>query len=210
MINVLLADDHSIVRSGIKALIRENFQFQRIDEAEDGTEIFRMLKVVKYDVLLLDISMPEMDFSQVLQWVNASTPGTRVLVFTMHREDIYGPRCLVLGARGFIHKTAANGEIVQAMKRILDGKKYISPNLAEILSESGSRKELTNPFLSLSSRELELANLFNRGKSLPEICTILNIQYSTANTHKRRLFEKLNVENILSLCRLMQAYDMPS
>jgi two-component system invasion response regulator UvrY len=208
--NVLLADDHSIVRSGIKALLKEHFQFQRIDEAEEGTELFRLMKIIRYDLVILDITMPELDLAHALQWIQTSSSPARVLIFTMHQEDIYGPRCLGLGASGFIHKTAPNEEIIQAVRDILGGKKYISAHLASIMSESTHKKERTNPFLSLSARELELANLLNSGKSLPEICTILNIQYSTANTHKRRLFEKLNVQNIFALCRLMQVYNMQS
>ena len=209
MKNVLLADDHSIVRSGIKALLKEHFNFWRIDEAEEGTELYKLMKIIRYDLVILDITMPELDIVHALEWIQTSS-ASRVLIFTMHQEDIYGPRCLGLGASGFVHKTAPNKEIIQAVTDILDGKKYMSARLARVIFESSHRKERTNPFHSLSARELELANLLNSGKSLPEICTILNIQYSTANTHKRRLFEKLNVQNILALCRLMQAYNMPS
>jgi DNA-binding NarL/FixJ family response regulator len=206
MIHIILADDHSIVRSGIKALINENFHGVKIEEAENGEKLLKLLKIRSFDLLLLDINMPDTDFVKLMEYIQATAPDTRVLVFTMHQEDIYGIRCLNLGARGFLHKTASNEEIIQAIKRVLDGKKYISPALAELLSDNNSQHEKTNPFQHLSARELELAMLFNKGKSLPEICSILNIQYSTANTHKRRLFEKLNVNNVLSLCRLMEAY----
>ena len=206
MAHILLADDHNIVRAGIRRLIGEHFRGVQIDEAGDGNDTLNRLRSNGYDLVLLDISMPDADFGQLMDWMKVTSPGTRVLVFTMHREDIYGVRCLNLGARGFLQKTASEEEIIRAIKRVLDDKKYISPNLAELLAESRNNPEQSNPFDHLSEREMGIAILLNKGKSLPEICDILHIQYSTANTHKRRLFEKLNVHSILSLSKLMQAY----
>jgi len=207
MNNFLLADDHSIVRSGINALIKENYNAERIDEAEDENEIVKWVKSYTYDLILLDINMPGSDFVNLMGWLHTMSPVARILVFSMHPEDIYGARCLQLGAWGYLRKTASNEEIIIAIRKVLEGKKYISPIMAEILSQNNSGKNGSNPFENLSSRELEIALLLNKGKSLPEISTVLNIEYSTVNTYKRRIFEKLMVHNVLSLSRLMQTFN---
>jgi len=208
MTSFLLADDHSIVRSGIKALVKENFHVKRIEEAEDENEIVKWVKSYRYDLILLDINMPNTDFVTLMGWLGTTSPSTRILIFSMHPEDIYGVRCLQLGAWGYLRKTASNEEIITAIRRVLEGRKYISPMMEEILSQTDSEKNMSNPFQHLSSRELEIAGLLNKGKSLPEICTVLNIEYSTVNTYKRRIFDKLMVHSVLSLSRLMQTFNL--
>lgn len=208
MKKILLADDHAIVRSGIKFLVKENFPTVSIEEAQNEAEIVRCIKGTIYDLILLDISLPNTDFTELMRWINVTSPASRILIFSMHPENIYGARCLQLGAKGYLHKTVSNEEIVEAIKRVLEGKKYIGPKLAELLSDTYDKTKAANPFENLSARELEIVEYLNNGKSLPEICEILKIQYSTANTYKRRIFEKLNVHNILSLSRLMQSFDM--
>jgi two-component system, NarL family, invasion response regulator UvrY len=208
MKKILLADDHSIVRSGMKALIRDNLYTLHIDEAGTEEEIVKFIKAYHYDLILLDIILPNTDFVQLMQWIAATDPQLQVLIFTMHQEDLYGIRSLQLGAKGYLHKSVSNEEILVAIKRVLNGQKYISPRLAELLSQKPAEAKSMNPFDSLSLRELEIVVQLNNGKSLPEICDILKIQYSTANTYKRRIFDKLNVNNILSLSRLMQSFNM--
>jgi len=205
---ILLADDHAIVRSGIKFLIKENFDPETIDEAENEDEIVKCIKAQNYELILLDITLPNTDFARLMHWISVSSPSSKVLVFSMHSEDMYGVRSLQLGAKGFLHKTVSNEEIVFAIKRVLEGKKYIGQGLAELLAQKDAGAKINNPFNSLSQREMEIVVHLNSGRSLPEICNILKIQYSTANTYKRRIFDKLNVHNLLSLARLMQSFDM--
>ena len=204
MSNILLADDHSVVRSGIKSLIKDKIGSYKIDEAENENEVVNAVKGCNYDLIILDINMGNSDFIKLMDLLSLKCPDTSILIFSMHPEGIYGLRCLQLGARGYLNKTASDEEIVLAIKTVLNGKKYINAALAEILSQNSHNKIPNNPFQNLSSREIEIALLLNSGKSLTEICTILNIQYSTVNTYKRRIFEKLNVDSILSLSRLMQ------
>lgn len=208
MTSFLLADDHSIVRFGLKNLIRDNLTFGLIHEARDVTEVTRMISHHHYDLLLLDISIPDIDFTNFIHWIGAINNGPRILIFTALPENVYGLRCLQLGAHGFLHKSASNPELVNAMARILEGKKYISPSLSEQLLQGNAERVTSNPFQLLSSREMEIVLLLNTGKSLPEISSQLNIQYTTANTYKRRIFEKLHVQNLVSLSRLMQTYQM--
>jgi len=208
MKSILLADNQSIVRTGIKTLIKENFLVSKIDEAENEHEVVQCVKTNFYDLVVLDISLPDTDFVQLMGWLHTITPATRVLIFTMHTEDIYGIRCFQLGAWGFLRKTDPVEDVITAIRRIAEGKKYVSPELAELLSNNTYERTMTNPLQHLSSRELEIAMLINKGKTLPQICDVLNIQYSTVNTHKRKIFEKLMVNNVLSLSRLMQTFNL--
>lgn len=208
MNNILIADEHGIVRLGIKTLILGNLPVSRIDEATNENEIVNLVKSCFYDLIILDVNMPDSDFVKLMHWLGVTTPKTRTLVFSMYPENIYAERCLQLGAKGFLHKTASNDEIAVAIKKVLNGKVYIKEAFSDILERSNGAGKITNPFHKLSSRELEIAALINKGHSLPEICNILNIQYSTANTYKRRIFEKLTVQNTLALSRLMRIFNM--
>jgi two-component system invasion response regulator UvrY len=205
---MLLADDHTIVRSGIKLLIEGSEIQAQIDEAGTEDEIVNKIKNNSYDLIVLDIGIPNTDFTSLMQWITNFAPNTNLLIFSMQPEDIYGVRCLQFGAKGYLRKSASNEEIITAIKRVLNGEKYLSYALMDLLTNHHVEKKATNPFNSLSPRELEIAKHLNQGKTLSEICTILNIQYSTVNSFKRRIFEKLGVDSILSLCRLMNSFDI--
>jgi two-component system invasion response regulator UvrY len=208
MNKILIADGHGIVRLGIKTLILENFHVSKIDEAGNENETVNLVKSCVYDLIVLDINMPDSDFVKLMHWLSVTTPRTRTLIFSTYPEDIYAERCLQLGAKGFLHKAASNEEILHAIKKVLNGKIYINEAFSEILERNNDKGKIRNPFHKLSSRELEIAALINKGHSLPQICNILNIQYSTANTYKRRIFEKLTVQNTLALSRLMRVFNM--
>lgn len=207
MKRILLADDYSIVRSGVKSLIEEIYHQPQIDQAGNEPDLMHFLKTRRYDLVVIDIGIPGTDFAYLLNWIKLSFPDTRLLVFSMYPEEIYGVRCLQMGALGYLRKTAPNDEIILAIRKVLDGKKYISASIAELLLNANSKHTAENPFISLSTRELEILKYLNEGKSLPRICDILKIQYSTANTYKRRIFEKLNVHTMYSLSQLMRSFD---
>lgn len=207
---ILIADDHSIVRSGIKALVKNNFNTQTIDEASCEEEIVERMKACAYELIMLDINIPDMDFAGMMSWLKVTSPKTSILIFSMHTEDTYGKRSLQLGANGYLHKAASNDEIILAIKKVLEGDVYTSKTLRDILSKSDEENNTANPFTKLSAREMEIALLINKGHSLSQICSSINIQYSTANTYKRRIFEKLNVTNAVSLSHLMQVYKVGS
>ena len=208
MKKILLADDHTIVRLGIKALINENLPLYNIDEAGTEEQVIHCIKNNKYDLVLLDIQIPDTDFGKLMQWINVIAPDTNILVFTMHTEEMYGLRCLQMGAKGFLRKTASNHEILAAIIKVLNNEKYINPRLSELLLESYNKpNKPENPFDTLSQREMEIVKHLDNSKTLTEVCEILKIQYSTANTYKRRIFEKLNVKSVLELSRLMHSFD---
>lgn len=204
--NVLICDDHSIVRLGIKSVIKNTLVVNYVDEASCEQEIISNIKSQYYDLIILDINIPGVDFASMMEWLKVTAPKSPILVFSTHTEDIYGRRSFQLGAKGFLPKTASNNEVAAAIKKIVEGGIYISEILEQMLSSPQELISAQTPFDKLSSRELEIALLINKGQSLPEICSTLNIQYSTANTYKRRIFEKLNVYNSLALSRLMMSF----
>lgn len=203
MKKILIADDHNIIRVGVKGLLQENFSPVQIDEASCGIEIEQLIKAGDYNLILLDINIPDTDFIKLMNWLKVYTPVTAVLIFSVHAETIYGKRCMQLGASGYLNKKASNNEIISAVTKVLKGGKYISPEMEAVLCQP---KDTENPFSKLSARELEIAMLIKTDHSLPQISDILNINYSTANTYKRRLFEKLNVQTPLALIKLMEAF----
>ncbi|HVY73526.1 MAG TPA: response regulator transcription factor [Puia sp.] len=205
-ISFLIADDHSIVRSGIKALVRNHFETDKIDEASNERDITAKIRSGSYQIVLLDINMPGSDFVSMMDWLKNTVPDLSILIFTTYPEEIYAKQCLKLGARGYLNKTAPNEEIILAIRKVLDGGIYLSNEIKQSLPLTEEKKDTVNPFDKLSARELEVALLVNKGHSLPDICSLLNIQYSTANTFKRRVFEKLGVQNAVSLSHLMKTF----
>ena len=208
MRNILLADDHSIVRMGVKSLLQNGLPEYIVDEAENETEIENQVRQKKYQLIILDIDIPQGDFVKLMHWLTTITPDANILIFSMHDESIYGQRCLQLGARGYLHKSANDSTILNAINRVLSGKKYISPDLAELLSDNKAADSTLNPLHKLSIREMEIMLLLNKGRTIAEICEILKIQYSTVSTFKRRIMEKLNVKNMHSLYKFMQSYNL--
>jgi len=208
MKNILLADDHSIVRMGVKSLLQKGLPEYIVDEAENETEIEMQVKQKKYQLIILDIDIPQGDFVKLMHWLLTISPDVNILIFSMHEESIYGQRCLQLGARGYLHKSASDSVILNAINRVLSGKKYISPDLAELLSDNKTSDTTLNPLLKLSIREMEIVMLLNKGRTLAEICEVLKIQYSTVSTFKRRIMEKLNIKNMHSLYKFMQSYNL--
>jgi two-component system, NarL family, invasion response regulator UvrY len=208
MYKILIADDHSAIRLGMKVMVQNIFPTSRIDAATDTAATIEKMKADSYDLLLLDINMPDSDPVSVMQWIASCKPATKVLIFSMNPEELYGKRFLQLGARGYLPKSAPEEEIARALQLVMNNKKYVSPELADLLSEEIISGKSSNPFEILSAREFEIAICLLKGHSLNEICSILNIQYSTVSTHKQKIFEKLKVNNILHLSEIAKSYDM--
>ena len=208
MKNILLADDHAIIRKGVKALIDEHLPHYQVDEAAAEGDIVQHLRHREYQLILIDIQLPDIDFSKLMEWMRIVSPTTHILIFTMHSEEIYGLRCLQLGAKGYLRKTFSNEEIITAIAKVINGEKYLSARLSELLIDNYNKPHHHDtPFGILSQREMEIVIQLEKGKSLKEICDILKIQYSTVNTYKRRIFEKLNVKSVLALSRMMQTFN---
>jgi two-component system invasion response regulator UvrY len=213
MKHVLLADHHLVMRKGIKMLLLENqiSSADLIDEAETEEAITTLVRENQYHFILLDMRFPVSDFSKLMEWIRLSSPSSHILIFTEGTEEMYAMRCLQMGANGFLRKASSHDEIITAIQTVFNGERYLSAQLSEMLLNSVSNPQHTeNPFDKLSKREMEIVNQLDNGKSLKDIGKILKIEYSTVNTHKRRIFEKLNVNSILSLARLKQVFNQGS
>ena len=204
----LLVDDHTVVRSGIKILLSDIYIPSEIHEAINGETAIVQLKERDYDLIILDIQMPNTDTLGLMEFIHITYPEAKVLMFSMSAENIYAKRFMKAGAYGFISKEAPLEEITRAIQIILSGKKYISESLAEKLAEDSFSGKSGNPFNELSPREFEIVTLLLDGKTVTDIAHTLNIQTSTVGTHKARLFEKLAVTNILELKELATTYNL--
>ena len=204
----LLVDDHVVVRSGIKILLSDIYYPTEIHEAMNGNTAIDKLKTDEYDLILLDIQMPNTDTLGLMEYIHITYPKARVLMFSMSAENIYAKRFMKAGAYGFISKEAPLEEITKAINIILSGKKYISETLAERLAGGSFAGKSGNQFNELWPREFEIVSLLLDGKTVTDISHTLNIQTSTVGTHKARLFEKLGVENILQLKELATTYNL--
>ena len=204
----LLVDDHVVVRSGIKILLSDIYNLSEIHEAMNGETAVAKLREGEYDLIILDIQMPNTDTLKLMEYIYITYPRAKVLMFSMSAENIYARRFMKAGAYGFISKEAPLEEITRAISVILGGKKYISETLAEKLAEDSFGGKSGNPFNELSPREFEIVSLLLEGKTVTDISHTLNIQTSTVGTHKARLFDKLAVDNILKLKELATTYNL--
>ncbi len=204
----LLIDDHVVVRSGLKFILSDLFKPCEIDEAEDGDTAVAILKEKQYDLVILDIKMPNTNTIQLMEYVKVTYPSLSVIIFSMNSESIYAKRFLRAGAKGFVNKDAPLNEVVKAINQVLSGKKYISETMLELLAEFGNNSKEDNLFNTLSPREFEIVSLMLKGETLSHIAQSLNLQTSTVGTHKSRIFEKLKVGNLIDLKELANMYNI--
>lgn len=208
MKKILLVDDHFVVRSGMKAVLSEMLKPIEIHDAGDGETVVEKLKKTTYDLIIMDIKMPDTDTLGLMEYIATKYPEAKVLIFSMNSENIYAKRFLKMGAKGFISKNALLEDIIKAINTVLNGRKYISESLAQSLAEESISDTKSNPFDMLSKREFEIVSLLVSGQTLNEIAACLNLHSSTVGSHKARIFEKLGVGNILELKELANSYKM--
>ena len=194
MLRILIADDHTVVRKGLKQILLEEFPSALVAEASDAAGLF--LKVLKeeWDVVITDISMPDKSGLEVLAQVRQDYPKLPVLILSVHPEDQYAIRALKAGASGYLNKDSAPEELVKAMHRILIGKKYITPSLAEKLADTLDQDAGKPPHESLSDREFEVLKLLASGKAVSEIAEKLYLSVTTISTYRARIMTKMNLK----------------
>ena len=208
MKNILIADDHSLIRSGLRMVLDCMTVNTDVSEAWDAKTVMAKLKEKPFDLVLLDIQMPATDSVVLMHWVQSFYPDTKILIVSQNPENTYGKRYLQLGANGFINKTASDDEMIKAITKVLNGTTYVSEELSQSIVLAVKNGASANPFDQLSQREFQVVICLAKGYTLNEVCEMLNVQYSTAHTHKRRAFEKLNIEGNKDLARLAGAYDL--
>jgi two-component system, NarL family, invasion response regulator UvrY len=209
MNRILVADDHSIVRFGLKNMLEASFPDCKVDEARNGEEVMERVRKNDYQLILLDLVMPNTDPGNLLHFIKNSNGQTKVLVISMNEEELWGMRSIQLGAQGYLQKNAPNEELEVAVKTVMAGKKYISNKLTNIVIESSLEGKSINPFDLLTSREFQVAMLMLQDISPAKISETLQVQYGTVNTLKHRIFNKLNVSSRKELVTLASAYATP-
>jgi DNA-binding NarL/FixJ family response regulator len=195
MIRLLIADDHTLVRKGLVQLLLDEPNIDVIDEARDGKEVLRKLNENEYDVLLLDISLPGRSGIDVLKQVKIIDQKLPVLILSMYPEEQYAIRSLRAGASGYLTKESAPSELIEAIRKVSKGGKYITTSLAEKLAaamDSASKKTLHE---SLSDREYQVMCMIATGNTLKEISEKLSLSVKTVSTYRTRILKKMNMNN---------------
>lgn len=201
-VRIVLADDHAIVREGLKRIVADVSDFQVVGEAADGTDVMRAVRELEFDVLVLDLSMPGRSGMELIKLVKAEKPKLRILVLSMHQEMQYAVRAIKSGASGYLTKESAPAQLERAIRKISGGGAYISAEVAEQLALGampGGSESL--PHESLSDREFEVFRLLVAGDAVSDIAAKLNLSVKTVSTHKANLMQKLGLANPTELVR---------
>lgn len=203
-INVILADDHMIVREGLKLLLQNQKNIAVIGEAENGRKAVELALKLKPDVVIMDIGMPDMNGIAATRGILDIEPGIKVLTLSMHTDKRFVSKALREGVSGYILKECASTELVEAINTVVSGKTYLSPQVADVVI-SDYRKQLMDKEYSahsvLTKKEREILQLFAEGKTTKEIAHLLSVSIKTIETHRSRVMEKLDMHSIAELTK---------
>ncbi|HWD36117.1 MAG TPA: response regulator transcription factor, partial [Casimicrobiaceae bacterium] len=195
MIRVVIADDHQILREGLKQLLQAAGDLDVVGEAGDGFEVLERVRHAEFDVLLLDMSMPGKSGVELIKQAKGERPKLRILVLSMHEEHQYAVRAIRAGASGYLTKESAASQLVAAIRKVAAGGAYITPEVAERLAHDAMPHAEGPLHASLSDREFEVFHMLVDGMSVNEIAARLHLSAKTISTHKARLMEKLGVDS---------------
>jgi DNA-binding NarL/FixJ family response regulator len=201
MIRILIADDHAIVRRGLKQLLLEEYPTAIIEEVGDAETLINRSIQDKWDVVICDLSMPGRSGLDALRQLKQSSPSLPVLIMSMHPEDQYALRVLKAGASGYLGKDSIHSDLVAAIRMVLLGKKFITPSIAEKLAEAFDSNSDRLPHELLSDREFDVFKLLALGKSVSEIAAQLSLSITTVSTYRARIMEKMNMRSNAELTR---------
>lgn len=208
---ILLADDHAIIRRGIKFLIDAHFGKFEVIETETAKSILSLTKEHKPTHLILDMQLQDGNVMEIFQELRKQYPDVLILIYTMSPEEIFGKRMIQLGANSFLSKQSSEQELVHTLDLFFRGKKYISQNLSDLLvNEQLKKANPENPIKQLSDRETQVLSYLLKGDGLKEIALKLNVKPNTIATFKARLFDKLGVSNIIDLRNVADIYEFHS
>jgi DNA-binding NarL/FixJ family response regulator len=201
MLRILIADDHEVVRKGLERILGKEFPDAYIEAVKDGQDMLGRVFKEEWDLVISDLSMPSKTGLEALAEIKQYAPKLPVLILTMHPEEQYAMRAIKAGASGYLSKDMDSTEIIAASRRVLMGRKYITPTLAERLSEFLESPDSEFPHEALSTREFEVLKLLATGKSLVEIGNSLSITPATVSTYRARILGKMNLHNNADLIR---------
>ncbi len=202
-IRILLADDHNVMRRGLRLLLESQDGFSVVAEAADGRQAVEQAVATKPDVVVLDIAMPHLSGTEAAQRITEELPSTAIVILSMHSDEGYVLRALKAGAKGYLLKDSAEGDLIEAIKAVGQGKAFFSPEVSRMLVEDYVReikaRGTQDSYELLTAREREVLHLLAEGKSNKEIAGLLNLSPYTVETHRRNLQEKLNLHSLAEL-----------
>jgi len=202
-IHILLADDHNVMRAGLKLLLESHAGFRVISEASDGNQAVENALRTRPEVVVLDIAMPKLSGIEAAQRISAQLPQTAIIILSMHSDEGYVLRALKSGARGYLLKDSAESDLIQAIKAVSEGKAFFSPEISKVLAEDYVReiniRGAEDSYDLLSPREREILQLLVEGRSNKDIAGSLNLSLYTVETHRRNLQSKLNLHSFPEL-----------
>ncbi|MFW6150380.1 MAG: response regulator [Chloroflexota bacterium] len=201
MTRVLIADDHAVVRQGLRQILAHTDDLTLAGEAQSGQQVLQLLEEDDFDVVVLDISMPGSSGLDILGRLKEMRPGPRVLVLSIHPEDQYAMRVLRAGADGYLTKEAAPDELVAAIRKVARGGKYVSSSLAERLAQELESEGRGMPYQALSNREFEVLRLIASGNTISDIADEMGLSVKTISTYRSRILDKLGLRNNLQIVR---------
>src|SRR5262245_11170721 len=194
MLKILIADDHALIREGLKKILKAAQDITVVSEAQNAREVIEEVKKQELDVVILDISLPGKSGLELLKDLKQQSPNLPVLILSMHPEDRFAVRALKAGASGYVTKDSAVDELVKAIRKVMLGRKYVSPALAEKLAFDLETDTGKPPHENLSDREYQVMCLIAVGKTVREIAGELFLSISTVNTYRARILEKMNMK----------------
>ena len=201
MIRIVVADDHPIVREGLKQLLSTTSDLCVVGEAKDGHEALERVRDLDFDVLLLDMSMPGRSGFELIKQVRAEKPGLKMLILSMHGEHQYAARSLKAGASGYLTKESAPAQLVSAIRKVAGGGAFITDSVAQQLALGAMPQTDRPPHRALSDREFEIFREIVSGKTVSAIAAQLHLSVKTVSTHKARIMQKMSMSNPAELIR---------
>ena len=208
MIRIVIADDHTLMREGLKRILESTDDIEVVGEATDGFGVLAHVRKGGFDLLLLDLSMPGRSGIDLIRQIRTESPKLPVLVLTMYEEEQYAIRSIRAGAQGYLTKESAGTQLVHAIRKVASGKPYISIEVAEQLALDIMTPEKTLPHSQLSNREFEIFNLLAQGKTVTDIGQQLHLSVKTVSTHKSRILNKMGMHSISEIVRYAVAHNL--
>jgi DNA-binding NarL/FixJ family response regulator len=206
MIRIVLADDHTIVREGLKQLLLAADGLEIVGEARDGHEAIKAVRELDFDLLLLDMSMPGKSGIELIKQVRAEKPKLRILILSMHEEQQYAIRAIRAGASGYLTKESASRQLVEAIRKVASGGAFISAEVAEQLALGAMPDAKGALHESLSDREFQVFRMIAEGESVSDIAERLHLSVKTVSTHKSNIMQKMRMETVGDLIRYALAH----
>jgi two-component system response regulator NreC len=203
MIRIILADDHAVMRSGLRLVLEQQEEFKVLGEASDGREAVGLAESLRPDVAVLDITMPNLNGIEAARQISAKQPDVAIVVLSMHADESYVLRALKAGARGYLLKESPEADFIRAIRSVSEGKAFFSPAVSRMLVEDYVRqlqdKDIEDSYELLTTREREILQLIAEGKSNKDVANMLNLSLYTVETHRSNILAKLNLHSVPEL-----------